>query len=136
MGRATASNDTAVIFSRPAVGFGLARGHCGRDGVLSAANLLDETDGLNGVQTSRLDERPAETTPLLDDTGGVRAELTRREVECLGWAANGKSEWEISQILGISEHTSEKHLLSAKTKLGAANRVHAVAEAIRRGYIT
>lgn len=62
--------------------------------------------------------------------------LTARELECLIWAAAGKSEWEISQILGISEHTSEKHLLNAKTKLGAVNRVHAVAEAIRRGYIS
>lgn len=61
--------------------------------------------------------------------------LTRREAECIRWAAEGKSEWEISQILGISEHTSEKHLISAKVKLGAVNRVHAVAEAIRQGYI-
>lgn len=63
-------------------------------------------------------------------------ELTPRERECLQWAAVGKSEWEISQILGISEHTSEKHLLNAKTKLGAVNRVQAVAEAIRHGYIS
>lgn len=62
-------------------------------------------------------------------------ELTPREIECLKWAAAGKSEWEISQILGISEHTSEKHLLNAKHKLGAVNRVQAVAEAIRRGCI-
>ncbi|WP_295808673.1 autoinducer binding domain-containing protein [uncultured Nitratireductor sp.] len=59
--------------------------------------------------------------------------LTPREKECLQWAALGKSEWEVSQILGISEHTAEKHLLNAKTKLGASNRVHAVAEAIRCG---
>lgn len=65
-----------------------------------------------------------------------RRELTLRERECIRWAALGKSEWEISQILGISEHTSEKHLLSAKSKLGAVNRVQAVAEAIRLGYIT
>lgn len=63
-------------------------------------------------------------------------ELTRREIECLQWAAEGKSEWEMSQIMGISEHTSEKHLLSAKSKLRAATRVQAVAEAIRRGFIT
>ena len=62
-------------------------------------------------------------------------DLTKREIECLQWAAVGKSEWEISQILGISEHTSEKHLLNAKAKLGAANRVQAVAEALRRGFI-
>ncbi len=67
--------------------------------------------------------------------GAQQRPLTQRETECLRWAAVGKSEWEISQILGISEHTSEKHLLNAKAKLGAANRVQAVAEAIRLGYI-
>ncbi|SEB71655.1 LuxR family transcriptional regulator, quorum sensing-dependent transcriptional regulator [Nitratireductor aquibiodomus] len=64
---------------------------------------------------------------------GGEPRLTPREKECLQWAALGKSEWEVSQILGISEHTAEKHLLNAKTKLGASNRVHAVAEAIRCG---
>lgn len=64
-----------------------------------------------------------------------RRVLTSREIECLRWAALGKSEWEISQILGISEHTSEKHLLNAKSKLGAANRTQAVVEAIRLGYV-
>ncbi|MCB1425298.1 MAG: LuxR family transcriptional regulator [Zhengella sp.] len=67
---------------------------------------------------------------------GRFARLTQREAECIRWAAEGKSEWEISRILGISEHTSEKHLLSAKTKLGAVNRTQAVAMAIREGYIT
>jgi LuxR family quorum sensing-dependent transcriptional regulator len=76
----------------------------------------------------QLHTKPA---PVID-----HIELTTRETECLKWAAMGKSEWEISQILGISEHTSEKHLLNAKSKLGAVNRVQAVAEAIRRGYIS
>lgn len=76
----------------------------------------------------------------LEVSGGGSAYLERpvvtsREKECLRWAAVGKSEWEISQILGISEHTAEKHLLNAKRKLKASNRVHAVAEAIRLGYI-
>ena len=70
-----------------------------------------------------------------DTCRNKKQNLTDREAECLRWAAAGKSEWEISQILGISEHTSEKHLLNAKAKLGAANRVQAVAEAIRLGYI-
>lgn len=65
-----------------------------------------------------------------------KCNLTSREIECLRWAALGKSEWEISRILGISEHTSEKHLLNAKLKLGAANRTQAVVEAIRLGYVS
>lgn len=75
---------------------------------------------------------PARESRNAADGVGV---LSPREVECLGLAAAGKSEWEISRILGISEHTSEKHLLNAKMKLGAVNRVQAVAEAIRRGLI-
>lgn len=71
--------------------------------------------------------------PPADPEGSPR--LTPRERECLQLAATGKSEREISQMLGISEHTSEKHLLNAKGKLGAVNRVQAVAEAIRRGLI-
>ena len=65
----------------------------------------------------------------------VLPQLTPREAECLRWAAIGKSEWEISCILGISEHTAERHLMNAKARLGATNRVQAVAEAIRLGLI-
>ncbi len=64
------------------------------------------------------------------------ARLTPREVECLKWAADGKTEWEISVILSISEHTADKHLSNAHRKLGAANRPQAVAMAIRLGLIT
>lgn len=85
--------------------------------------------------------KPIDATVRLRRVSGAlqrvdgQIQLTSRERECLTWAAAGKSEWEISQILGISEHTSEKHLISAREKLGAVNRVHAVAEALRRGYI-
>ncbi len=65
----------------------------------------------------------------------TRSKLTAREVECLKWAADGKTEWEISAILKISEHTADKHLANARCKLGAANRAQAVANAIRWGII-
>ena len=62
-------------------------------------------------------------------------DLTRREQECLKWCAAGKTSWEISQILNISQHTADWYLASAARKLGATNRVHTVAEGIRRGVI-
>ena len=65
-----------------------------------------------------------------------RPSLTPREIECLKWAADGKTEWEISAILHVSEHTADKHLANAHRKLGAANRSHAVALAIRWGFIS
>jgi LuxR family quorum sensing-dependent transcriptional regulator len=65
-----------------------------------------------------------------------RPKLTPREIECLKWAADGKTEWEISAILKVSEHTADKHLANAHRKLGAANRAQAVAHAIRWGLIS
>ena len=61
--------------------------------------------------------------------------LSPREAETLQWAAEGKSEWEIGERMGISEHGVDKHMRSARMKLGTTSRTHAVAEAIRQGLI-
>ena len=61
--------------------------------------------------------------------------LSPREREALQWAAEGKADWEIGEVMNISEHGADKHMRSVRTKLGAINRTQAVAEAIRRGLI-
>ncbi|HXW69911.1 MAG TPA: autoinducer binding domain-containing protein [Methylocella sp.] len=61
--------------------------------------------------------------------------LSAREREALQWAAEGKNDWEIGEVMNISEHGAEKHLRSVRAKLGVINRTQAVAEAIRRGLI-
>lgn len=61
--------------------------------------------------------------------------LSAREREALQWAAEGKNDWEIGEIMKISAHGADKHMRSARVKLGAINRTQAVAEAIRRGLI-
>jgi LuxR family transcriptional activator of conjugal transfer of Ti plasmids len=53
--------------------------------------------------------------------------LSPREAECLQWAAQGKSAWEIGTILGISRHTVATYLENAKAKLGVRTIVQAVA---------
>jgi LuxR family transcriptional regulator, activator of conjugal transfer of Ti plasmids len=53
--------------------------------------------------------------------------LSPREFECLDWAAQGKSAWEIGRILGISQHTVAAYLGNAKAKLGVRTTVQAVA---------
>jgi DNA-binding CsgD family transcriptional regulator len=60
---------------------------------------------------------------------GKRA-LSDRERECLRWVAAGKTDWEMSRILGISEKTAQEHVGRAVTKLGAATRAQAVATAL------
>ena len=64
-----------------------------------------------------------------------RPNLSNRELECLSWSARGKSAWAISMILDISESTVVFYLKNAMHKLGANNRVQAVALAARCGLI-
>jgi len=53
--------------------------------------------------------------------------LTARERDSLLWVAEGKSDWEISVILGVSETTVRFHVDNARRKLSAVNRAQAVA---------
>ena len=57
--------------------------------------------------------------------------LTSREIEVLQWVARGKPAWEIGEILQIKKRTVHEHVQTAVRKMGAANRIHAVAMAIR-----
>ncbi len=63
------------------------------------------------------------------------AMLSQREKECLRWRASGKSDWDISQIMSISERTVKFHLENARAKLDALNTTHAVAKALATGAI-
>ncbi|WP_026608519.1 helix-turn-helix transcriptional regulator [Methylocapsa acidiphila] len=61
--------------------------------------------------------------------------ITRREIEALEWTADGKSVEDIAVLMRISAVTVKAHLDSARHKLAALNRVHAVTKAIRAGLI-
>jgi len=61
--------------------------------------------------------------------------LTTRERDSLGFVADGKTDWEISVIFGISQSTARFHIDNARRKLGAANRTHAVAKLISQHLI-
>lgn len=56
--------------------------------------------------------------------------ITKREAECLTWVGKGKTNWDISQILGISERTVSFHIENAKSKFGVNTRQQAVVEAL------
>jgi len=56
--------------------------------------------------------------------------LTAREREVLHWVAQGKTDWEIGEILAISEQTAKAHVRNSCRKLNAVNRTHAVANAL------
>lgn len=62
--------------------------------------------------------------------------LSPRELECLKWLREGKSNWEISQILGITEKTVEFHIGNVMRKFHAESRLAAVMFALRAGILT
>ncbi|MFQ5586220.1 MAG: LuxR C-terminal-related transcriptional regulator [Thermodesulfobacteriota bacterium] len=62
-------------------------------------------------------------------------ELTEREKEVIRWVKEGKSNWELSMILDISESTVKFHVQNIEKKLNAVNRAHAVALAMDYGMI-
>ncbi|OJF90431.1 LuxR family transcriptional regulator [Pararhizobium antarcticum] len=61
--------------------------------------------------------------------------LSKRELECLFWAAAGKTTSEMAKILSLSEYTVNHYLNRATRKLDSVNRVQTVAKAIRAGLI-
>jgi LuxR family transcriptional activator of bioluminescence operon len=69
-------------------------------------------------------------TEPCDQSSPERPRLTERECECLVWASEGKTAWEISRILSIRECTVLFHLNNAAAKLGAVNRQHAIAKGL------
>jgi two-component system NarL family response regulator len=64
-----------------------------------------------------------------------REALTSREVEVLEYLACGKSNKEISSLLGISETTVKSHLRSIFRKLDVLSRTEAIGTASRLGLI-
>lgn len=66
---------------------------------------------------------------------GAKPSLTAREIEVLQWISRGKTSWEASVILKISERTVKSHLEHAMRKLNVYKRSHAVAKAMSLGMI-
>ena len=61
--------------------------------------------------------------------------LTKRETEVLQWVAGGKSTWEISRLLSISEHGVVHHVRNVLSKFDVASRHQAVARAVAFGLL-
>jgi DNA-binding NarL/FixJ family response regulator len=79
---------------------------------------------------------------VLSEFGGLAREATRRQADLspedcdiLRLASEGSTNREIGMAMGRSEIAIKKRLQVIFSKLGAVDRAHAVAEAIRRGLI-
>jgi DNA-binding NarL/FixJ family response regulator len=62
-------------------------------------------------------------------------ELSAREMDVLRLVAMGSSNKRVGQLLNVTEDTVKAHMKGILAKLGASDRAHAVAIALRRGII-
>lgn len=76
---------------------------------------------------------PAAAAKLAE--GLTRVQLTPRELSTLRLMADGKTNKEIANTLGISERTVKTHLGHLFEKLGVTSRTEAVKVATRRGLV-
>jgi DNA-binding CsgD family transcriptional regulator len=137
-GRAKAMFDEAETF-------GLRNGMVvpvhGASGDLRAVRLLSEERGLEaaaGPTLHALSVILAERSHTLVEGAQdyrTRTPLTAREREVLCWIGEGKSDWDMGTILGISENTVHFHVKNAMAKLGARTRLQAWAKAMAMGWL-
>lgn len=76
------------------------------------------------------------TQPLMDRFAASALRLTAGEIRCLELASQGLTSEEIGDASDYRTETINSYVKSATKKLGAANRSHAIAEAIRRRIIS
>lgn len=78
------------------------------------------------------------TDPLVSKelSSAVDVQLTRREMECLSFLADGMTSNEIAAVLDLSNHTVDWYMNAVQVKLKAKNRHHAVAIAFKLGLIS
>ena len=64
-----------------------------------------------------------------------RPKLTDRQRDCVLWAARGKTDWEISRILGISHDTVIQHLKDARERYDTHKRASLILYSLYDGLI-
>ena len=62
--------------------------------------------------------------------------ITDRQRDCLVWVARGKSDWEISRIIGISPETVVRHVKQARERYGVEKRTSLLIRTLFDGTIS
>ena len=90
----------------------------------TGAHMCAQLIGASAFQAAR---RLSGIGPRL---GRETRRLTPRQRECLIWAAKGKTDWEIGQILGLNEETVTEYLDLARKRLDTSRRVQLAIKAL------
>lgn len=151
--RGRTSYQTAPIFRAPHTRRTLAQaGEFGLNGGITVPSWSPGTNWAFTTFTHKSPLDPRELLPVLADSvyfvSCMHAAMDRllrrpvgkpllsdRECEVLRWSAIGKTSWETSMILCISERTVNFHLQQISRKLGVKGRRAACARAVALGLI-
>lgn len=90
--------------------------------------------------TPLLHEALSRALPQMEDqTGGPRAphgkRVSARQREILHWLREGKTNWEIAQLLGLTPLNVKYHVEQIYSKLGVHSRTQAVVKAVDMGLL-
>lgn len=69
---------------------------------------------------------------ITQNTSSTLPGLTEREHEILKWLGTGKTNWEIAQVLKLSEYTIKSHIQRIFSKLKVSTRAQAVAKLLNQ----
>lgn len=75
-----------------------------------------------------------ETFPNATKAGPIP--LTARQLDCVLLVGRGKSDWDISRLLGISDQTVHQHVEAAKKRFDVASRTQLVVRALFESQLT
>jgi DNA-binding NarL/FixJ family response regulator len=125
----TGSSDVELLFSGLDSG---ARGYALKEGAPSELTGALETVARGGTYVD-----PRLRPKLLSrDTTQRMPSLSKREREIMDLLAQGLTGEDVAERLVLSSETVKTHIRNAMSKLEAHTRVHAVAIALREGYIS
>jgi DNA-binding CsgD family transcriptional regulator len=115
---------------------------CGHNGELagvgmasSAGGIQPDVSALRKLQALTIQFHLVFTDLEKKDPPAGNVHLTSREKEILLWAAEGKSDSIIAEIIGVSHATIRFHMNNIFKKLDANERTLATVKAIRQGLI-
>jgi LuxR family transcriptional regulator, maltose regulon positive regulatory protein len=113
----------------------LGRHEHARREIETADVAFQELGAAGGVaRTDAMLRTLGDTAPLPSSSSeGPLATLSRRELEVLGLVAQGLTNHDIAERLGLSEHTVHRHMTNLLRKLGLASRTAAASFATRHG---
>ncbi|MGK6321364.1 LuxR family transcriptional regulator [Sphingomonas sp. DT-204] len=131
----------------------LAAGHGIGEGFTVPANVPGESNGSVSFAMRAGEPLPEATLPAAQLIGTFAFEgarriwrmrappielplLTDRQRDCLLWVARGKSDWEVSRILGISEETVVRHVKQARERYGVQKRTSLLMLALMDGTLS